>query len=609
VGEGAAHDAWNAAKDLHTILQRHSDTLEPQLDAKADELDGRIKSARNIVSQSEDNLTDGDRQSLDKSIANVSNASSYLRGQAKTDSLRERRTGHDRLVQIGTALDSMKTADGKFTQSDPRRLHTDIQDALSGLRRVHNLFQNNAVAPYGVGSPVADEDVRHAVRVASKLQTKSAEVSPDSLPRDAHPTFTDKDNDGNITNPEKSFAPAGHIWGIGLTPDLKGNPRPLEATPEMLAEVTNVLGKNHSTTNRLRQLVKARFEGGKLSGSWFNADGTPHGKTSKTDLIKATLSEPNEAGTTEAQRNRKIDDPETFARAETARQRSLTTETTGGKTGFAVTKTRADVDYVPAVNADEVKNVGDTDAEPNRMLSADGKKIWEISRDSLDRLTTLKGEDHPDTVKMDKLYRESKGLPTKEEDQASEEKRNINFEKNLGRSGKTFVDSPVGPVVGASPGALEGQEIQGTASRTAEFERTVPGAKDSLIEEAAGHVSAGRNIPRNLRRTIGMAGVAAAHEKAGKPLVKDQRNPRKAPSVYLTDPGEYNPPTTNLEEHIKANGNMIMAPAEVSINGVGMRLITKNPLANVLREVRQDDLDKAKRDYDDRYVRQGGRLP
>jgi hypothetical protein len=616
VGEGAAHDAWNAAKDLHTVLLRHSETLEPQLNARADELESRVQSARNIIAQS-GGLVDKDQQSIDKSIANVSNTAAYLRGQGKTDSLREQRTGHDNLVQIGAGLDSMKTPDGKFKTAyaeDPRRLHGDIQDALSSLRRIHDLYQNNAVAPFGVGSPVADEDVKHAVNVAKKLTTKSAEVSPSMLPRDAHP-LAEKDNDKNIKNPdsELGLAPAGHVWGVGLPNDLKtGKLRTVEATPENLELVSKALGEKHTTTNRLRSLVKARFNGGKLSGSWFNADGTQYGKKSKTELVKSTLSEPNEAGATEAQQNRQIVDPETFAQAEKSRQRSITTKTTmvGGKTGFAVTKPIEDADYVPATADDETDVVGDRDAEPGRMLSGDGKKVWKISLDSLKSLTNLKGEDHPDTVKMDKLYREAKGLPTKEEEQASAQIRGINYEKNLGKSGKTVGESPIGgPAVVASTGATEGKGIQEPVTRTSEFERTVPGAQDALIEEAAGHITAGRAIPRDLRRTIGMEGIIAAHSKAGKPLVRAQRNPRNAPSAYLTDPGEYNPPTTDLAEHIKANGNMIMAPAEISVEGVGARLISTNPLAKVQREVRQSDLDQAKRDYDDRYVRQGGRLP
>jgi hypothetical protein len=321
----------------------------------------------------------------------------------------------------------------------------------------------------------------------------------EALPRDAHPTLTEKDNDGNVSNPANAFAPKGHVWGIGLPNDLNGNVRSVEATPANLDLVEGVLGKTHSTTNKLRAMVKAQDPNNPqpiTSGTWFNEDGTRLGKKSYTKVAEESLT-----------------DPEAIAKAETSRMRSITTKTVS-TSGYSTTKPIEGVDYVPAPKPDENVDVSDSGAEPGRMFTTDGKRTIEISRENLDNLTRLKGEDHPDVVKMDKLYRQAKGLPTKEQDQASAEKRSVNFEKSLGRSGKTFVDSPVGPIVDVSPGALEGKEIQGTASRKAEFERTVPGAQDSLIEEAAGHITAGRRIPRDLRRTIGAEGVSKAMTKA-----------------------------------------------------------------------------------------------
>ena len=503
VGAGAAHDAWNAAKDLHTVLLRHSETMGGQLSAKADELDSRIASARNIVSQS-GGLVDKDQASLDKSIASVADKSAWLRGQGSTTALREQRTGHDSLVQIGAALDSMKTPDGKFKDASPIKLHSAIQDALSGLSRVHNLYQNNAVAPYGVGSPVSDEDVKHAVRVARKLTTKAAPTSVENLPFDAHPTLTARDNDGNITNPEKAFAPKGHVWGIDLPSDLNGNLRSVEATPANLELVEKALGRTHPTTNKLRAMVRAQDPQNPkpiTSGAWFNADGTQLGKKSKTEIAKESLSNPEE-----------------LAKAETQRMRSITTKTSAA-TGFNVTKPVADVEYVPAVADDEAKDVGD--AEPGHMWTTDGKKTIKITKQNLDRLVAIKGEDHPDAVKMDKLYREAKGLPTKEEEAESNVKRAAGYERSLGSLDKELAPTGIGETKNvvkrqASPGgSFEGEFTPQPESRSAVFERTVPGAQDSLVDEAVGHITAGRRVPRDLRRTIGAAGIAKAMQKAG----------------------------------------------------------------------------------------------
>jgi hypothetical protein len=507
-GEGAAQDSWRAAKDLHTILTRHFDTLPEQLGAKADELEARVTSAKRIAAQS-DGLTDADRASMDRSVANVSEKSKWLREQGTTDSLREHLATKNRLVNIGAALDAVKTEDGKFKDAeDPRRLHGLIQDSLAGLNGVHNFFQRSAVAPYGVGSPVSDGDVKHAVRVSQKLETKAAPISATELPRDAHP-LAEKDLDGNIKDPNAKLglAPAGHVWGVGLTPDLNGNLRTVEANRNTLELVTKTLGKNHPTTNRIKKLVDAQEAGKQVTGAWFNADGTKHGKKSYTSVAKESLQ-----------------DPETLAKAETQRMRSITTKTTGGSTGFAVTKPVPGVDYVSALTSegeyvppkkeDETLDVSDKDAPPGHMWTTDNKKTILVNKEQLDRLTVMKGADHPDTVKMDRLYRAANKLPTREEEQASAEKRGINYEKSLGKSGKTVVEGRLGRQVVKSEGALEGQATQ-AESRTAVFERTVPGAQDSLVDEAVGHITAGRRVPKDLRRTIGAAGIAKAIQKAG----------------------------------------------------------------------------------------------
>lgn len=507
-GEGAAQDSWRAAKDLHTILTRHFDTLPEQLNSKADELEARVTSAKRIAAQS-DGLTDADQASMDRSVANVSEKSKWLRDQGSTDSLREHLATKNRLVNIGAALDALKTEDGKFKDADPGKLHGLIQDSLAGLNSVHNFFQRSAIAPYGVGSPVSDEDVKHAVRVSQKLRTKAAPISLTELPRDAHPLAKKDPLTGNITNPNGEFglAPAGHVWGVGLTPDLNGNHKLVEANRTNLELVTRALGKNHSTTNRLKKLVEAQESGKQVTGAWFNADGTKHGKKSYTEIAKESLQ-----------------DPETFAKAETQRMRSITTKTTGGSTGFAVTKPVPGADYVSALTSegeyvpprkeDETLDVSDKDAPPGHMWTTDNKKTIPVNKEQLDRLTVMKGADHPDTIKMDRLYRAANKLPTREEEQASAEKRGINYEKSLGKSGKTVVEGPLGRQIVKSEGALEGQAAQ-TESRSAVFERTVPGAQDSLVDEAVGHITAGRRVPKDLRRTIGAAGIAKAIQKAG----------------------------------------------------------------------------------------------
>ena len=224
---------------------------------------------------------------------------------------------------------------------------------------------------------------------------------------------------------------------------------------------------------------------------------------------------------------------------------------------------------------------------------------------------------------MDNALRKNQGRPSREEEAAAPPKENYEGPAHsfgTENTGEGLLDLPIGPP------RQTGQSKQ----------FSIKEAHDHIVMGTGTGVAYRGQIPADLRRLIGPGGIAAAmamakatkrrdprdagldledsgvtrqeHERLNAP-VSGVEYPKhiRGPEAEGWEPGEYNPPTTNLEEHIKANGNMIRAPREISVGSV--TFIHQSPGSKEMREVRQSDLDAAKREYDDSFVRRGGKIP
>jgi hypothetical protein len=182
----------------------------------------------------------------------------------------------------------------------------------------------------------------------------------------------------------------------------------------------------------------------------------------------------------------------------------------------------------------------DTGEVTNKSALARPGHVWVGERDStgslqqmkatpenLSALITKHGKQHRDVTAMKSYMNRSKperqvysgrasvGLPVEQGSGSSTPQRAVGPE-------------PVAPTESAAARIKKGRSKElkriqtrpstGTtnAGKPLVYERLLPGAQNELVSKAVGHISAGREIPKDLRRTLGMKGIAEAMRQSRK---------------------------------------------------------------------------------------------
>jgi hypothetical protein len=604
--KGPAHDAWNAAHDAIMRFGNHFKALPGLIESKRRELASRGPNAQAMLDDlnSRNEITSADYAHVSQQIksAKYAPAVKELGKQTEAAPMSELEKGVNKVVSLQADLDILKAPDGKFrTSMDPNALHGKIKAVANSIYGLHQNAKRTALHAFGLATPLSDGDVKGVTSLAHSLQSNIAPIPEGSLPRDVHPTLAERDLYGNITNPEVALAPHGHVWSEQGSKTAKkvGQNMPLDVLPvhPTILEGYEAAGLDRTPeARRMTDLLKFHesnqpgYKGRpyKLKNKFYNPDGTP--------FVQRKLEVPATPGT---------------AAADIQNRANMTQ------------KERDEADAKVAEDGVEsgthVRLSSPRFAGRDTYISGGAGAIMQVSAQNLQRLERVLGTEHSDTALMDNALRKNQGRPSREEEAAAPPKENYEGPAHsfgTEETGEGLIDLP----------------------RT-QAERQTGASKQFSIKEAHDHIVMGTGtgvayrgqIPADLRRLIGPGGIGSALKLAEQTRERDSSSalygepetnaayesqkeeatrPESSAPQYKYDSwdaGEYTPPTTNLDEHIKANGDMILAPSEIRLES-GMTFTSTNPRAKEWRKVRQDDLDKAKRDYDDAYVRHGGRL-
>lgn len=288
--QSAGAKAKNVYADLekiHAVLKDHYNTIGAQINARADQ----YKDAADAIA------AQNPRHPL---VAQHREVEGFLRNQAETRSLREALGVENNLTDARASLDRVRQQDANGNLKSQLRtpedlptpdLHLAIKAAAASLAKAHNTLNQGQLSLYGIGSPIAPQQMKDVLKRAVALQApKNSKMTasapqemkkPSEVERDIHPVTGRK-------------AKPGHIWWNTAAP---GAQTQVEATPENLKAYEKKYGKQHADLPRLRAMVNERTRATRKVTGHSTEDTRPV-VTETVPLVDATGEKPIDVGVT-----------------------------------------------------------------------------------------------------------------------------------------------------------------------------------------------------------------------------------------------------------------------------------------------------------------------
>jgi len=626
--ERPAHAYWHQAMSLHNNLKDYYEQLPKRLmqvhDSMTSTADRVEKALPDLHPEHADILREG--------IAQLRGRAGWIRSRIGQGGVQfpEALKVLNRLVDVKSKLAGMKRPDGKFNPDVTHRRHDKIIKQLGALESIHKNITDSPLATF-VAPPISRASITDTKEAAREDLPTNEPLEPHLWPRDAHTAYADFGDGRKVRNPEpfkdrqgktvRVLSEPGHVWFEGAsrdggTEDIQVDARDDELYNRMVAKYGEASSVGADVVQRMTNMRK--FAAGQGNSTFWAADGSTvkpksvrRPKKSQMPLGVGTIGDlgggilpgrrvlaPDEEGNLTLTRGKPVSYVETTKQSqrEDALAQGKPTETYLDV--INKTKNQGAVKNEEGALADGFGEATDTisgseseDIGHGWFPLSTGESVV-ISRKNLDAMRKDLGQRHPDVLKMtDALTKAETGLSAAEQEERVSKRR-------------AFAEA-----IETAKQKRERELTRAAASEGGIEEWNIEQARKGKVGlEGLARVAPIADPRFTLRGLQQAAGVADDNDdtEVAQPSQGLQRNPRGVVDTFVA--GEYNPPTTNLKEHIKANGDMILAQREIRLES-GASLIATDPRAREWRKVRQDDLDKAKRDYDDAYVRHGGTLP
>jgi hypothetical protein len=614
--ERPAHAYWHQAMELHDNLKEYYNQLPKRLiqvhDSMTSTADRVEKALPDLHPEHADILREG--------IAQLRGRAGWIRDRIGEGGVQlpEALSVLNRLVDVRSSLAGMKRPDGKFNPAVTAKRHAQIIRNLGTLESIHKRITDSPLATF-VAPPISRKLITET-KGAAREDLRTNEILPPHLwPRDAHSAYADFGDSREVRNPEpfkdrqgktvRALSDPGHVWFEGARRDGDDQDIQVDARDDELYDAMRTkYGQGADVVRRMKNMRD--FAENKGKAAFWAADGSkvtsrtnPRPKKSQMPLGEGTIGDLG-GGILPGQRVLASDEEGNLGLTR-GKPVSYVETTKQSQREDALAQGKPTETYLDVIN--KTKNEGAAGATQEATDTISGSESEDIghgwlqlstgeshviSRGNLDAMRKDLGQRHPDVLKMtDALTKAETGLSAAEQEERVSKRRA--FAEAI-ETAKQKREREL-TMAAASEGGIEGWNIEQARKGKVGLEGLEP----------AGSGADPRFTLRGLQKA---AGVADDDDDTAVPQPSDgyHRNPRGVVDTFRA--GEYNPPTTNLREHIKANGDMIRAQREIRLES-GAVLIATDPRAREWRKVRQDDLDQAKREYDDSYVRRGGTLP
>ena len=278
-----ASSIWATADKHLSTLERHVANMPQAIMAKAQQHREEADNIDHIFhgKSRDENVNDVNVGKEHPTSVALRESAAYLERSAGHHSLKEHMSVHNNLTEARAILNSQKEREdnGKLTAKSkfrdylkPEDIHAQVNRAIGAISAAHDGLNSSVLTHYGIGSPVASDDIKALRSSSSKLLEKAGSRAKfnakDPMNRDINEEVaqfsTNEKGEQVLTNPKEALADPEHVW-FGEGPDR----HQVHATRENVEAYTGMYGTQHKDLPRLKQMANRIAKGtpaGKASG-------------------------------------------------------------------------------------------------------------------------------------------------------------------------------------------------------------------------------------------------------------------------------------------------------------------------------------------------------